>query len=244
MEREAFRLLAEAEQGHWWFRGRRDFIRAALETLALPRSAQILDAGCGSGGNLALLSEFGDVYGFEYDEMALELAASLGVGTVAKGALPDDIPFGDRTFDAIGLFDVLEHLPEPVASLAALRSRLARTGAIVVTVPANPWLWGPHDVAHQHFRRYTATELRRHAEQARLRVEYLSYFNALLLPLAVVQRVRERLFGYSVQDLSPSAGVNAALLRIWRLERRWIPQRRLPFGLSLLAILRRDDDHA
>ena len=128
-----------------------------------------------------------------------------------------------------------------MASLTALRDRLVPGGAMVVTVPANPWLWGPHDVVHQHYRRYTATELRRHCEGAALRVDYLSYFNALLLPLAVIQRVRERLFGYAADTLTPSPGLNEVLLRIWRLERRWVPRRRLPFGLSLLAIVRRDD---
>ncbi len=241
MEEEAFRLLADAERDHWWFRGRREFIRAALERLELPSSASLLDAGCGSGGNLALLAEFGTVFGFEYQAQALGLASALGIGTVAPGSLPADVPFPGQRFDAIGLFDVLEHLPQPVESLTALGERLTSAGALVVTVPANPWMWGPHDEVHQHCRRYTARELRNHLARSNLRVEYLTYFNSLLLPLAIAQRVRERMFGYSAERVSPSPAVNSALLRIWRLERLWIPKRRFPFGLSLLAIARRRD---
>ncbi len=236
--------MAEAEERHWWFRGRREFIRTAIDSLALPDSPVLLDAGCGSGGNLALLGEFGRVFGFEYDAEARKHASALNIATVGAGSLPDSIPFGTERFDVIGLFDVLEHLPEPVASLAALRERLAPGGAIVITVPANPWLWGPHDERHQHQRRYTGGTLRRHLSEARLRVEYLSHFNSLLLPLAVAQRLRERLFGYSTEHLMSGAVVNEALLRIWRLEHAWIPRRRFPFGLSLLAIARSADHDA
>ena len=239
MERDAFELMAAAERDHWWFKGRREFIAAALSRVGLAATSQILDAGCGSGGNLALLAQFGDVWGFEYDADALAAAAASGLATVAHGSLPDGIPFDEIEFDAIGLFDVLEHLAAPVASLSALRDRLATGGAIVITVPANPWLWGPHDVRHQHHRRYTSASLRQHLAAAGLRVEYLSYFNSLLLPLAIVQRLRERLFGYSTADLMPGRVVNAALFRIWRAERVWIPRWKAPVGLSLLAIARR-----
>jgi SAM-dependent methyltransferase len=240
MDRDAYHLMAAAERDHWWFRGRRVFIERAMRTLALPVAPRILDAGCGSGGNLALLAQFGTVYGFEYDPEARAVATSLGIGSVAAGALPDEIPFGDTTFDAIGLFDVLEHLPQPVESLQALAARLAPGGSLVLTVPAIPWLWGPHDEVHNHYRRYRASTLQAHLAEAGLRVQWLTYMNALLLPLAIAQRVKERVAGYKVEALTPSPVVNGLLYRTWLLERAWIPQRRLPIGLSLLAVARRD----
>lgn len=242
MERDAFALMAAHERDHWWFRGRRHFIARVFDRLPLSRSARILDAGCGSGGNLSLLSKYGEVWGFEYDAGARTLAEQearmLGQGPVAPGALPDSVPFAGTQFEAIGLFDVLEHLPQPVASLSALGERLLPGGSLVLTVPALPWLWGPHDEVHQHHRRYTAASLRAHLTEAGFEVEYLSYFNMLLLPLALLQRMRERLFGYTVEALTPAPVVNAAFYRVWRLEQAIIPQGRLPIGLSLLAVAR------
>ena len=239
MERDAFALMATAERDHWWFRGRREFIAAAIARAAPPPDARILDAGCGSGGNLAMLARFGSLWGFEYDRDALQVAAAAQIGTVARGSLPGGIPFDATSFHVIGLFDVLEHLTQPVESLTALAARLSPDGAIVITVPANMWLWGPHDARHQHQRRYTAASLRDHLSAAGLHVEYLSHFNSLLLPLAIVQRFRERFFGYSTNDLMPGRAVNDALFRIWQIERAWIPRFSAPMGLSLLAIARR-----
>lgn len=241
MERDAFALMAQAEADHWWFRGRRDFIAATLRHLALPSDAVILDAGCGSGGNLALLAQFGRVYGFEYDQEAMARARVLGIGQIEHGWLPDGLGLSDAPlFDVIGLFDVLEHLPQPVESLRVLAARLKPGGAMVITVPALPMLWGPHDVQHQHVRRYTRTVFREQMAAAGLRVQYLSGLNLLLLPLAIVQRLRERLFGYHPGDLMPSPTINRLLYRVWRWELAWIPYRTCPTGLSLLAIVRKD----
>ncbi|HEY0928524.1 MAG TPA: class I SAM-dependent methyltransferase [Gemmatimonas sp.] len=245
MDRDAFALMADSERDHWWFRGRRDFIERAIaqctKAVPLPVSPNVLDAGCGSGGNLGLLARWaqgGTLFGFEYDAEACAAAQRAGLGTIASGSLPDGIPFGDTSFDLIGLFDVLEHLEHPVESLRALRGRLNEQGALVLTVPALQWLWGPHDEVHNHYRRYSAPTLRAHLESAGFAVEYLSYMNLLLLPLAIAQRFKERLFGYQVEALTPSPAVNSLLYNTWRLERAWIPQRTLPLGLSLLAVAR------
>ncbi len=129
-------------------------------------------------------------------------------------------------------------IPEFMVGLGYWQDPTMRPGVGVTASMSLPWLWGPHDEVHHHHRRYTHHTLRAHLEAAGWRVESLTYMNMLLLPLAMAQRLRERVVGYNPQALSPSPRVNALLWRIWQLERFWIPQRRLPVGLSLLAVAR------
>lgn len=236
MDEAAFALLERLERDHWWFVGRRHFIEAALTQVQAPHPWRILDAGAGSGGNLEMLTRHGAVWAFETEPGAAAVARARGLGAVALGHLPDGIPFGDEAFEVIGAFDVIEHLDDPVAALRALRQRLAPGGAIVITVPAYPWLWGPHDEVHQHRRRYTRATLCRDLEVAGLKVRYLTHINLLLLPLAVLQRMRESVFGYQPEALQVTPWLNRLLLGLWRLEDRWVPRRSLPAGLSLLAV--------
>jgi hypothetical protein len=82
----------------------------------------------------------------------------------------------------------------------SLRCLLAPGGRMLITVPSHLWLWGPHKVFLQHQRRYIAKSLRQALLKADLRVDRLSYFNTLLLPLATLAWVKDRLL--RAKDLS------------------------------------------
>lgn len=239
MKDDAYAFLAGAEATHWWFRARREHLHAIIHRLALPSTCTILDAGCGSGGNLAMLASVGTVEAFEYDTAMRARAQARGIGTVDYGALPHDIPFRPHRYDLITLLDVLEHLEEPVASLAALHERLAPGGALVISVPAYQWLWGPHDERHEHKRRYTATRLRAELREAGLTVTHMTYANTLLFPLAVVQRLLSKIRPPTDLETEPPRALNALLYHVWRAERLWIPRASAPFGLSLFAVAER-----
>ena len=73
------------EDSHWWYRGRRRVVRAALRTLDLPRPARGLDAGCGGGGSLSELAALGPVTGLEPSPEAAAVARSREVGEVVEG---------------------------------------------------------------------------------------------------------------------------------------------------------------
>ena len=125
-------------------------------------------------------------------------------------------------------------------SLAALAARLSDKGVILVTVPAFPFLWSRHDERHHHFRRYTRKTLAEVAAKAGLKVRYSSYFNFFLFPAAVATRALKRLTGSETPDDSmPSGWVNGVLTRVFGAERHLVGRLRLPFGLSLAAVLER-----
>ncbi len=238
MERRIYERTAAAEDAHWWFRGRRRIVESTIRRLKLPSDATILEAGCGSGGNLAMLARHGTVYGFEYDQAQVDIARARAVGQVARGSLPDEIPFGGVQFDLIVLLDVLEHLENDRECLRALLARLKPGGRVLVTVPALQWLWGPHDVVHHHHRRYSETRLRSVLVSVGLTPSICSYFNALLFPAVAARRLLERKgSAHTESDLAvPPAPVNKLLETVFASERFALPKVSLPIGSSLIAV--------
>ena len=239
MDRSAYASMSAQEQDHWWFVARRTIIDSLVRNhVPLPSDARILEAGCGTGGNLAMLAQYGALDAMEYDADARALATARGLCRVEAGALPGAIGFEDARYNMIALLDVVEHIDEDEASLQALGTRLAPDGRILLTVPAAPWLWSDHDVLHHHKRRYTHEGLLEVIRAAGLKVEVSGYFNSLLFPIAVAQRVAHQLLRRNTPlDARPSPFVNAALQRVFASERHLIGRVPFPMGLSLYAIL-------
>ena len=241
MDRSVFKRMAQNEARHWWFRGRRRIVSLVLrEILSEQKYPQILDAGCGSGGNLELLSGFGSVSAFEHDDIARNTAANRSSLDVHPGTLPGAVPTFETPFDVITLLDVLEHVTEDQHSLETLSKLLATDGNILITVPALPELWSEHDVTHQHKRRYTRETLTNVCEAAGLTVKHVRYFNTLLLPLAKLHRKYcNKQSQSSDEDELPPICLNGMLYAIFTLESFLFRLIRFPTGLSLVAVAKR-----
>ena len=242
MQPELYRQMRDLEDRHWWFRGRRRIVADVLGRLDLQQPARILDLGCGTGGNLDMLSGFGEVTGVEHDEQAVELAAERGVAPVLRGSLPHGLPAGLAPIDCVAMLDVLEHIEEDRESLGAVHALLSPGGYLVLTVPAFAFLWGPHDREHHHKRRYRAPTLRKLLEGAGFRVDKLSYYNAWLFPpVALVRLVRKVIPGSEsgADEALPPGWLNGTLERLFASERHVLRHARFPFGVSLLAVARR-----
>ncbi len=246
MDEEAYRKMDSVQEAHWWFRARRRIISHILKKSKIPEGGYILEAGCGSGGNLAMLAQYGVVSAFESDEESQSLAREKGNSLsiqVLGGSLPDHVPFEDEHFDAICLLDVLEHVADDGQALSVLWKKLKPGGVAIITVPAFMFLWSEHDTLHHHYRRYRTTQLGKLARDAGFVSINTSYFNSLLFPLVVASRLSIRLgLRRSGDDLNlPSPLVGWLLETVFSLERfllGWLP---LPAGSSAILTARRPE---
>ncbi len=241
---------AVIEREHWWFVARRAIIAAVLRRhLPADLRRTILDVGCGTGGMLAFLAEYGEtVVGLDMSPEAIAYceARDLPANVSAHlGSLPGDMPPGTDRWDVVTAFDVIEHLDDDRKTVGDAYAALVPGGTFVVTVPALQYLWGPHDDLNYHKRRYDAGMLRACLESAGFAVEKLSYFNTILFPAVAAVRVGRNLLSFGKKqepksDFSmPSPAVNKILTGLFSLEAGWVTGGTLPVGVSLIAVGRK-----
>lgn len=228
------------EDGMWWYRA---LHARVLEAVGQPR-ARLLDAGCGTGGFLARLKARwpeAAAEGLEYHpEAAARAAAKSGCPVTAGSVLA--MPFASGAFGVLTSMDVLCHAAvDPLPALAEMRRVLAPGGRLVLNLPAFQWLLSAHDHRVHNVRRFTAGAARALLAEAGFRVERARYWNALLLPLMVMQR---KIMASAPEDRSDVAAFppwqDRMLFGITELERR-LACLGLPFpaGGSVLVVATR-----
>ncbi len=239
MDRIIFDRMAALDQTHWWYVARRRILADLIaREIPLPSDASILEIGCGTGHNFPVLSRFGTLDALEIDAPARAIASARLGRPVGDARLPDLPGVPDAHYDLIALLDVLEHIEDDHAALAGIKAKLKPGGRILLTVPANEWMWSAHDTVHHHFRRYNPASLRKVARGAGLKVELLTHFNSLLFPLAAGFRLLGRLTGREeADDAQPAAPLNALFTGLFGFERHLIGRLPLPFGVSIAAVL-------
>lgn len=239
MERSVYDNMAKLDEQHWWYVARRDILdRLIRRRIALPANARILEIGCGTGHNLPMLRQFGEVDAIEIDGAARAMASRRLGKPVMASPLPALTGVEDGAYDLVAILDVLEHIEEDRAALTGIAAKLKPGGRILITVPAHPWMWSAHDVVNHHKRRYTRGSLRAVIAAAGLRLDMLRWFNSLLFPVAAGVRLAGRLFGREGgDDTLPPRPVNFLFGKIFALERHAIGRLPMTPGVSLAAIV-------
>ncbi|GAB4516762.1 MAG: class I SAM-dependent methyltransferase [Anaerolineae bacterium] len=241
MDPQCYRLLAEVEDVHWWHVGMR---RIALRWLrrAVPSGARLLDVGCGTGRLLRDLQREGVAVGVDVSPWAARLWAERGQPGVARARV-QALPFPTGAFDAVVCLDVLYHaqVPDETSALAEIARVLRPGGVVLIRVPALPWLRSSRDVPFYTRRRYSPRDLQTLLSSVELRLERQSYANALLLPLAILQR---RLGSHvtpceNLGDRVPIPVINWLARCALMIEERWLDRWSFPIGLSLICLARR-----
>ena len=238
MDRIVYDRMAAHDSTHWWYRARRDILSDYLTRYGnVPKDARILEIGCGTGHNLPMLAEFGEVDAIEIDPAAREIAGERLGKPVGDAPLPDLPGVARGSYDLVAVLDVVEHIADDVAALKGMASLLRPGGKILIAVPAHQWLWSAHDVVNHHHRRYSKGSLVKAIEAAGLKPRKLTYFNSLLFPLAAVARIAGRMTGRDDSDDSPPAKpLNALFEAIFRLERHAVGRVPLTPGVSIVTL--------
>ncbi|MBV8590408.1 MAG: class I SAM-dependent methyltransferase [Acetobacteraceae bacterium] len=242
MERAEYDKLDEAEDRMWWFAAmHRNLLMLADQRKVRTADLPLLDAGCGTGGFLALLTRtYRDkaLFGLEFDHYACVLAAAKSSRPVCAGSV-NDLPFSDCSLAQIFSADVLCH--RGVDECRALREFyrcLAEGGWLILNLPAYDWMISSHDAAVHNVRRYTATRVCNLLRSIGFRPLYVSYWNSVLFPLMVITRKvfrRGRGTGSDVKYYPPLVDVlcRGATCLETALLRRGV---KMPFGGSVVAI--------
>lgn len=245
---EGFDVTAAVEARSFWCRTRNRVLRRVFERFTDSAAPlEVLEIGCGIGGVIGALRELPHLRltGSEISIAGLQYA---------KAKMPDvdfiqldatDIPFRNA-FDAVGAFDVLEHIPDDLLVMQQVRDSLRPGGLFVVTVPQYQWMWSRLDEIVHHKRRYGRRQLVERLEQSGFDVLYATSFVTTLFPFMLASRLRDRGQATTAQERSLAdrvtlpASVNRVfdwLSRIDELALRLGAT--LPFGGSLLVVARR-----
>jgi SAM-dependent methyltransferase len=228
--------FALATPCHFWMVRRFEVLKtlccARLNTH--PRCCEI---GCGNG---VLQAQIEAEYGIAVDGFDLHLGA-LEQNISSQGQLyyydvREENPEFQHRYDAIFLFDVIEHIEQEVEFLRSCRFHLHPAGAIIIHVPARRELFSKYDLAAGHVRRYTLKRLERLAGLVNMRVAERTYWGFPLYPLLLARKFLVRRGSDSSvlrAGFSPTTGVVNSLL-LWLARAEFIPQRML--GTSILAV--------
>ncbi len=241
--KESFNWLASVEDGHFWFEQRSKLIGWAIRQFS-GSPVNFLDVGCGTGFVLAHIgSAFPKtrLFGVDYYAEAISVARQrCPKACITKGdALKLDT---GKLFDAVGCFDVLEHIHDDEALLKKIRNLISPRGRLFLSVPQHPGLWSSEDALACHQRRYTSSGLIKLAETCGLKCVWRTSFVCSLAPFMFYRRFRPNSkpgdAGVKTIEFSLPGSINWIFGRLLAVERSLIATGiSLPFGGSLLMVL-------
>lgn len=233
--------MYELEDHYWWFVGRRQL---ALNLVAINVGREfgfdLLDVGCGTGAVMKEAAKFSEPVGLDFTLLALDKCRMRGLGRLVQGDATA-VPFADSSFDAVVGLDIFEHVQDHRRAIEEAFRALRPGGILVLSVPAFRALWGPHDVALHHFRRYRVGEVEEILRDAGFDVEVASYAVFFLFPLVLVSRVLEKFRRGPAHASLPAVPewLNRALIRLQSFEGRFLWDRKIrryPWGSSVVAV--------
>ena len=238
--------LYAQEEKHFWFIARKEYILQNLQNY-ISKEDKIIEIGAGTGNVSRFLQKNGykNISVGEMHINGLRYAKNYGINECYQFNLLNT-PFEDE-FDAVCMFDVLEHIGDADLALYNVRKSLKKEGFIVLTVPSHMWLWNRDDAVAGHKIRYTKKGLINELENNGFEIITARYFFINILPLLYLRKVFNRDDKSDIKkeeysnDISMNPVLSKLLLFVSRIENKI--NKVLPnwFGGSLFVIARKND---
>jgi SAM-dependent methyltransferase len=243
MNAAEYTKLAEVERTHWYYAGKRAFVRTWILRTRPPQSTDLLlDCGAGTGLFAQEMAAHCRVMVLDDHEEALRMLRARFQPAQILSLAGDRVPLPDASLEYVTALDVLEHTPDDAAVVRGFHRLLKPGGVAVVTVPAGMALWSDWDVALHHFRRYSRPRLRALFPPVDWDIVHVNYTNVLVYPAVwLVRKWRgwfpTRKASTRAEDRVPASWINRLLRsQFVALALTRMP---LPFGVSLVLVARK-----
>lgn len=188
-----------------------------------------------------MLSHFGSVTGIDYHATAIAYCKQRGFPNVFQQDATR-LQFSDCSFDLVCSLDVLNGIEEDREAVTEALRVTKPGGLVLITVAADPSLWGVPDVLSEHKRRYSRPAFLQFFTHQSCEILKFTSFNTFLYPVAYLQRVLERrsLIQQRPETLPvPLSPLNVLLYHVFSTERFLLRFCSFPYGVSLLALVRK-----
>jgi len=240
MRKETFEIINKMEERHWWFRVKRRLVILLLKKYSKNRKDLcILDIGCGTGLVSKALQPFGEIHSLDPSEDALQFCQQKGLQNLHQGTI-HNLPFKNQFFDVVIALDVLEHVRDDQGAVNEIKRVLKEGGIFICFVPAFLFLWSKQDEILMHQRRYTCPSLSVLFSTGWQCLK-ISYFNFFLFPAIFLARIIKNALKSEFKDEAEQLSLlNKIFYQIFKLELKFLPYFSFPFGVSLLAVYKKN----
>jgi ubiquinone/menaquinone biosynthesis C-methylase UbiE len=245
MDKDYYSKYYYYERNHWWFRVRAKIIKDKIKDIYKGnKNIKILNIGAATGFSTEVLSGFGEVTSVEYDKECCDFLKNI-MNIPVINASVTDLPFGDKSFDLVCAFDIIEHVDDDSLAVSEMIRVCQTNGFVFITVPAYMGLWSSHDEINHHKRRYLKKQLKKLFPKDGKGV-YSTYFNSLLfLPVYIIRKL-SNLFknNRSVNegtdfDKFTGSFISNVLFGVFSIERFLLKFMKLPFGISIMLVYKK-----
>jgi len=232
------------EKNHWWFRVRLKIIEDHVAKISSNKPLRILNIGVASGQTSVAFSRFGEVISVENDSDLYKFCKERNLNVI--NASITRLPFSDSAFDLVCAFDVIEHVEDDKKAISEMYRVCKKNGVLFITVPAFTHLWSRHDEINHHYRRYRMTQLIRLFKEFPGKIIRKTYFNTFFyFPIWLYRKYDNHFHNGKESTKSDFEVINNSFTNnlaflIFSIERFFLKFLRMPFGVSLMIIYRKD----